>query len=189
MPGDFGDLAVNTRVHFTTLMRTRGCGCAWRPAFPTPSVFRGGEFLQHSGVTRRGNADAYLSMSSRPSEARAGTHTPCHLLLEKKEQPATCPIQRPRIMGPGSEAGTTRRGRRGNAGGVFGVGRHCEERTRRSNPHFRCCAMDCFAEPASGAHSRDRWLAMTGSATELLGCLKLNCAAHSLYRRHPEEAA
>jgi hypothetical protein len=23
--------------------------------------------------------------------------------------------------------------------------RHCEERKRRSNPRFLCCAMDCFA--------------------------------------------
>src|ERR1700733_1057360 len=38
MPGDFGDLAVNTRVHTHYPMRTRGCGCAWHPAFPTPSL-------------------------------------------------------------------------------------------------------------------------------------------------------
>jgi hypothetical protein len=33
--------------------------------------------------------------------------------------------------------------------------RHCEERKRRSNPHLLCGAMDCFAEPVIGAHSRD----------------------------------
>jgi hypothetical protein len=31
---------VNTRVHTYYPMRTRGCGCIGRPAFPTPSVFR-----------------------------------------------------------------------------------------------------------------------------------------------------
>src|ERR1700712_2075294 len=40
MPGDLGELAVNTRVHTCYPMRTRGCGCAWHPAFPTPSVLR-----------------------------------------------------------------------------------------------------------------------------------------------------
>jgi hypothetical protein len=36
-----GASAVNTRVHFLLPFRTRGCGCIGRPAFPTPSVFRG----------------------------------------------------------------------------------------------------------------------------------------------------
>src|ERR1700756_3980844 len=40
MSGDFRWLAVNTRVHTYYPMRTRGCGCIGRPAFPTPSVFR-----------------------------------------------------------------------------------------------------------------------------------------------------
>src|ERR1700721_3867632 len=40
MSGDFRWLAVNTRVHTRYPMRTRGCGCIGRPAFPTPSVFR-----------------------------------------------------------------------------------------------------------------------------------------------------
>jgi hypothetical protein len=44
MSGDFRWLAVNTRVHTTTNMRTRGCGCIGRPAFPTPSVFRADVF-------------------------------------------------------------------------------------------------------------------------------------------------
>src|SRR5712671_3135153 len=29
-------------------------------------------------------------------------------------------------------------------------GRHCEEHLRRSNPYFRCRAMDCFADPVIG---------------------------------------
>jgi hypothetical protein len=49
MPGCFGELAVNTRVHFTTLMRTRGCGCTGHPAFPTPSDVKGENFLQKPG--------------------------------------------------------------------------------------------------------------------------------------------
>src|ERR1700721_1349833 len=40
MSGDFRWLAVNPRVHTYYPMRTRGCGCIGRPAFPTPSVFR-----------------------------------------------------------------------------------------------------------------------------------------------------
>src|SRR3984893_18827673 len=40
LSGDFRWLAVNTRVHTCYPMRTRGCGCIGRPAFPTPSVFR-----------------------------------------------------------------------------------------------------------------------------------------------------
>jgi hypothetical protein len=44
MSGDFRWLAVNTRVHTYYPMRTRGCGCIGRPAFPTPSVFRADVF-------------------------------------------------------------------------------------------------------------------------------------------------
>jgi hypothetical protein len=43
MPGDSGELVVNTRVHFLHPMRTRGCGCTGHPAFPTPSL--GGIFF------------------------------------------------------------------------------------------------------------------------------------------------
>src|ERR1700739_3989601 len=49
MPGDFGDLAVNTRVHTPTTQRTRGCGCAWHPAFPTPLFFQGRRILAPLG--------------------------------------------------------------------------------------------------------------------------------------------
>jgi hypothetical protein len=41
MSGDPGDLAVNTRAHTHHPMRARGCGCAWHPAFPAPSIWRG----------------------------------------------------------------------------------------------------------------------------------------------------
>ena len=44
MSGVFRWLAVNTRVHTYYPMRTRGCGCIGRPAFPTPSVFRADVF-------------------------------------------------------------------------------------------------------------------------------------------------
>jgi hypothetical protein len=50
----------DTRVHTHHPMRTRGCGRAWRPAFPTPSVLLGEEFKQHSGVTRREGAEVCL---------------------------------------------------------------------------------------------------------------------------------
>jgi hypothetical protein len=36
-----GAIAVNTRVHFLPPLRTRGCGCTGRPAFPAPSDRRG----------------------------------------------------------------------------------------------------------------------------------------------------
>jgi hypothetical protein len=49
MPGDLGELAVNTRVHTYYPMRTRGCGCAWHPAFPTPSFER----AERAGQTSR----------------------------------------------------------------------------------------------------------------------------------------
>ena len=60
MSGVFRWLAVNTRVHTYYPMRTRGCGCIGHPAFPTPSVLRGGDLLQTSGVSRREIANVYL---------------------------------------------------------------------------------------------------------------------------------
>jgi hypothetical protein len=40
---------------------TRGCGCNGHPAFPAPSVL-GETFMQNSGASRRGNANAYLKL-------------------------------------------------------------------------------------------------------------------------------
>jgi hypothetical protein len=41
----------------------RGCGCIGRPAFPTPSVFKGERFMHHSGASRRGIASSRLQGS------------------------------------------------------------------------------------------------------------------------------
>jgi hypothetical protein len=63
---------------------------------PRPLFFRGESFMHDSGASRRGNAESYLfsslkkfnrrtkAPSSRPSEARAGTHNhecPCCAML------------------------------------------------------------------------------------------------------------
>src|SRR6266849_10475190 len=61
MPGESGEPSVTTLVCFI-LFRTRGCGCIGHPAFPTPSVFLGAQFMHNSGVSRRGNAEAYLAL-------------------------------------------------------------------------------------------------------------------------------
>jgi len=53
---------VTTLVCFI-LFRTRGCGCIGRPAFPTPSFFLGGRFLQDSGAPRREIAASHLNLS------------------------------------------------------------------------------------------------------------------------------
>jgi len=42
---------------------TGGCGCAKRPAFPAPSIFRGQKFLHSPGASRRGEADLCLSLT------------------------------------------------------------------------------------------------------------------------------
>src|SRR6202043_2945074 len=60
MSGFFRWLAVNTRVHTYYPMRTRGCGCIGRPAFPTPSSLKGGKFMHPSGASRRENAKVCL---------------------------------------------------------------------------------------------------------------------------------
>jgi hypothetical protein len=57
MSGVFRWLAVNTRVHTCYPMRTRGCGCIGRPAFPTPSELRGREIFNASGASRREGED------------------------------------------------------------------------------------------------------------------------------------
>src|ERR1700709_1043276 len=65
MPGDLGELAVNTRVHTYYPMRTRGCGCAWHPAFPTPSGYGAENFWHDSGALRRENAKLHLAVIAR----------------------------------------------------------------------------------------------------------------------------
>src|ERR1700726_2310368 len=64
MSGDFRWLAVNTRVHTCYPMRTRGCGCIGRPAFPTPSFLKGETIMHTSGASRRGNVDACRHLPS-----------------------------------------------------------------------------------------------------------------------------
>jgi hypothetical protein len=72
MPDDFGDLAVNTRVHFYYPLRTRGCGCAMHPAFPTPSGYRAENFWYGSGVWRRENAKVCAAVKAPKDRAQAG---------------------------------------------------------------------------------------------------------------------
>src|SRR5438874_4809308 len=48
MPGRSGVTVVTTLVCFV-LFRTRDCGRIGRPAFPAPSDFKGGWFLQNLG--------------------------------------------------------------------------------------------------------------------------------------------
>jgi hypothetical protein len=56
MPGDFGDLAVNTRVHFTTNLAHARLRVRLAPGIPHALCFRGEEFSHHSDATRRENA-------------------------------------------------------------------------------------------------------------------------------------
>jgi hypothetical protein len=50
----FGVTVVTMLVCF--LLCTQGCGRAERPAFPAPSMLKGGRYLDNSGVLRRENA-------------------------------------------------------------------------------------------------------------------------------------
>jgi hypothetical protein len=77
-------LYLYARVRSLCAICTRDRGCSKHPAFPAPSS-SGRNDLQTSGALRRENAGAYLSTSSRPSEARAGTHNHeclCHATLQ-----------------------------------------------------------------------------------------------------------
>src|SRR5258708_32021181 len=49
---------------------TRGCGCTGHPAFPTPSFFLGGWFMQNSGESRRGIANLYLAVIAKSTLVR-----------------------------------------------------------------------------------------------------------------------
>jgi hypothetical protein len=71
MPGGLGELAVNTRVHTYYPMRTRGCGCAWHPAFPTPSGYGAENFWHDSGALRRENAKLHLAVIARSGSDEA----------------------------------------------------------------------------------------------------------------------
>src|ERR1700751_3789363 len=81
MPGDFRWLAVNTRVHTCYPMRTRGCGCIGRPAFPTPSVFRANSYRKSPGASRRG-AQTRVWIRRLKKEARHAGFGPGHPRLE-----------------------------------------------------------------------------------------------------------
>ena len=70
MSGVFRWLAVNTRVHTCYPMRTRGCGCIGRPAFPTPSVFRG-ETISKPRTHRAARSRSRVN-ARRPSSRRTG---------------------------------------------------------------------------------------------------------------------
>ncbi len=47
------------------LLSTRGCGCAWHPAFPTPSVFWGGTLLANLARNRRRECGPMFDDDSR----------------------------------------------------------------------------------------------------------------------------
>ncbi len=91
MPGDSGATAVNTRVHSTLPLRTRGCGCTGHPASPTPSLGR--EVLQDSGASRRENNFRRLGQA-KPAKlsivvpAKAETHNHRRFLLRESRRPA-----------------------------------------------------------------------------------------------------
>jgi hypothetical protein len=73
MPGDPGDLAVNTRVHTHYTMRTRGCGCTGHPAFPAPFLgARRALWAEFSGIARAHRAARVTGMS----DMAPFTHTP-----------------------------------------------------------------------------------------------------------------
>src|SRR5450755_1136358 len=65
MPDDFGDLAVNTRVHTHYPMRTRGCGCAWHPAFPAPSFRKGRKIVGKPRAKQAARSRNYIPTSLR----------------------------------------------------------------------------------------------------------------------------
>jgi hypothetical protein len=82
MPGDSGDLAVNTRVHTYYTMRTRGCGCIGHPAFPAPFLrgrASGRKFLQQLGRIARREREGVFEVSrplSVSPRRRPGPITP-----------------------------------------------------------------------------------------------------------------
>jgi hypothetical protein len=61
MPDDSGDLAVNTRTHTHYQYARTRLRVHWAPGIPHALCFRGGDFLQTSGATRRENAKVCLS--------------------------------------------------------------------------------------------------------------------------------
>src|ERR1700742_3694112 len=77
MPDDFGDLAVNTRVHTRYPMRTRGCGCAWHPAFPAPFVLKGRRIPGTARTQRAARMRRCIQPSLRGAKATKQSSFPC----------------------------------------------------------------------------------------------------------------
>ena len=68
---------------------TRGCGCNGHPAFPTPSLGR--EINAQLGrIAPRGQTRVCCLTieSSFVVPAKAGTHTPCHLVAARSQRPS-----------------------------------------------------------------------------------------------------
>ena len=110
MPGDLGELAVNTRVHTHYPMRTRGCGCAWHPAFPTPSFRR--ERTIHAPLGRNAPREGRGVFDDRAIisvvvPANAGTHN--HRCPLKRKPTATVQKREAAAYGSPAFAGTTLR--------------------------------------------------------------------------------
>src|SRR5712671_7561605 len=80
MPGNPGEPVVTTLVCYSKKIRTRGCGCTWRPAFPTPSL--GGRFWHSSGVSSRENAESRVKWASRHCEPTGRAREPDDRLSE-----------------------------------------------------------------------------------------------------------
>src|SRR6202011_2312986 len=73
MPGCSGGPVVTMLVCFI-LFRTRGCGCIGRPAFPTPSFFRGERFAKLGRIAPRDRGG--LSTNFVVIPAKAGSSIP-----------------------------------------------------------------------------------------------------------------
>jgi hypothetical protein len=70
-PGDSGCSLLLVCIS-TNAKRTRGCGCHWHPAFPTPSL--GGRFINASGAWHREVANACLELEQRHCERSEAIH-------------------------------------------------------------------------------------------------------------------
>src|ERR1700748_1595575 len=49
-------------------MRTRGCGCAWHPAFPTPSILRAKDLAQLGRNAPRGGEGVFTVIARSVSD-------------------------------------------------------------------------------------------------------------------------
>src|SRR5207247_5372509 len=77
MPGRSGVTVVTMLVCFV-FYRTRGCGRIARPAFPAPSDFKGGWFLQKLGrIAPRGRGVLFCKLGQRHCEERSDVNRHC----------------------------------------------------------------------------------------------------------------